>query len=230
MERIIITFNKDGSFRGSSAQDFDGQPKPLDEAGLKAVAPAINEAALADIVRLEAEHAEKETALTKERDDLTAQVETLTSERDGLTTERDGLTGQVESLTTERDTVKTERDTITSERDAVTSERDTLLAQVEALTAQIESMTKAQEVIELEPIAPQPIPAYGVSKLSIMRRLGDKWPILKAAISTLPETVQDSWTLALGISADDPLFIEFRPQLLTILEMTEEEFDTLLTP
>jgi hypothetical protein len=181
MERIIITFNKDGSFRGSSAQDFDGQPKPLDEAGLKAVAPSINEAALAEIVRLESEH-------TKERDDLTAQVETLTSERDGL------------------------------------------LAQVESLTAQIESMTKAQEVIELAPITPQPIPAYGVSKLSIMRRLGDKWPTLKAALATLPETVQDSWTLALGISADDPLFIEFRPQLLTILEMTEEEFDTLLTP
>jgi FtsZ-binding cell division protein ZapB len=228
MERIIITFNKDGSFRGSSAQDFDGQPKPLDEAGLKAVAPAINEAALADIVRLEAEHAEKETDLTKERDDLTAQVETLTSERDGLTTERDGLTGQVESLTTERDTVKTERDTVTSERDAVTSERDGLLSQVESLTAQIESMTKAQEVIDLEPIAPQPIPAYGVSKLSIMRRLGDKWPTLKAALATLPETVQDSWTLALGISADDPLFIEFRPQLMEILEMTEEEFDGLL--
>ena len=230
MERIIITFNKDGSFRGSSAQDFDGQPKPLDEAGLKAVAPAINEAALADIVRLESEHAEKETAHTTERDDLTAQVETLTSERDGLTTERDGLTGQVASMTTERDTVKTERDTVTSERDAVTSERDGLLAQVESLTAQIESMTKAQEVIDLEPIAPQPIPAYGVSKLSIMRRLDDKWPTLKAALATLPETVQDSWTLALGISADDPLFIEFRPQLLTILEMTEEEFDTLLTP
>ena len=221
MERIIITFNKDGSFRGSSAQDFDGQPKPLDEAGLKAVAPSINEAALADIVRLEDTHAESEATLTKERDDLTAQVETLTSERDGLTTERDGLTGQVASLTTERDTVKTERDTVTSERDG-------LLAQVESLTAQVESLTKAQEVIELAPVEPQSIPAYGVSKLSIMRRLGDKWPILKAAISTLPETVQDSWTLALGISAEDPLFIEFRPQLMSILEMDEEEFDALL--
>jgi hypothetical protein len=73
--------------------------RPLDEAGLKAVAPAINEAALADIVRLEAEHAETETALTKERDDLTAQVETLTSERDGLTTERDGLTSERDGLT-----------------------------------------------------------------------------------------------------------------------------------
>jgi hypothetical protein len=81
MERIIITFNKDGSFRGSSAQDFDGQPKPLDEAGLKAVAPSINEAALAEIVRLESEHAEAETALA-------AQVETLTSERDGLLAHR----------------------------------------------------------------------------------------------------------------------------------------------
>tara|TARA_R110000772_G_scaffold268565_2_gene396216 strand:- start:1036 stop:1734 length:699 start_codon:yes stop_codon:yes gene_type:complete len=160
--------------------------------------------------------------LTKDRDDLTAQVETLTSERDGLTTERDGLTGQVASLTTERDTVKTERDTVTSERDA-------LLAQVESLTAQIESMTKAQEVIDLEPIAPQPIPTYGVSKLTIMRRLGGKWPTLKAALATLPETVQDSWTLALEISANDPLFVEFRPQLMAILEMTEEEFDALLT-
>jgi cell division protein FtsB len=228
MERIIITFNKDGSFRGSSVQDFDGQPKPLDEAGLKAVAPSINEAALADIVRLEAEHA-------KERDDLTAQVETLTSERDGLTTERDDLTAQVETLTSERDGLTTERDdltaqveTLTSERDAVTSERDGLLAQVESLTAQIESMIKAQEVIDLPPVEPQPIPTYGVSKLSIMRRLGDKWPILKAALATLPETVQDSWTLALGISSEDPLFIEFRPQLMEILEMTEEEFDGLL--
>jgi hypothetical protein len=179
MERIIITFNKDGSFRGSSVQDFDGSPKPLDEARLKAIAPSINEAALAEIVRLEAEHAEAET-------DLAAQVETLTTERDGL------------------------------------------LSQVEALAAQVEALTKAQEVIDLPPVEPQPIPTYGVSKLSIMRRLGDKWPILKAALATLPETVQDSWTLALGISADDPLFIEFRPQLLTILEMDEEEFDSLL--
>jgi uncharacterized protein YhaN len=101
MERIIITFNKDGSFRGSSAQDFDGQPKPLDEAGLKAVAPSINEAALAEIVRLESEH-------TKERDDLTAQVETLTSERDGLLAQVESLTAQIESMTKAQEVIELE--------------------------------------------------------------------------------------------------------------------------
>jgi hypothetical protein len=111
----------------------------------------------------------------------------------------------------------------------LTKERDDLTAQVEALTAQVESLTKAQEVIELAPVEPQSIPTYGVSKLSIMRRLGDKWPTLKAALATLPETVQDSWTLALEISANDPLFVEFRPQLMSILEMADEEFDALLT-
>lgn len=73
-------------------------------------------------------------------------------------------------------------------------------------------------------------PTYGVSKLTIMRRLGDKWPTLKAALATLPESVQDAWSLAQEISIKDELFVAYRAQLQIILDLTDEEFTTLLTP
>jgi len=42
IERIIITFNIDGSWRGASVTDFNGLPVPLDLEQLAALAPDIN--------------------------------------------------------------------------------------------------------------------------------------------------------------------------------------------
>jgi hypothetical protein len=72
MERIVITFNQDGSFRGASVTDFDGLPKPLDEAGLTAIAPSINTASLAAQAKAESELSE---AKTKAEADLKAEQE-----------------------------------------------------------------------------------------------------------------------------------------------------------
>jgi len=46
-ERIIITFKKNGTLRGISAQGFDGLPVPVAVADLITLAPTINTAALA---------------------------------------------------------------------------------------------------------------------------------------------------------------------------------------
>jgi hypothetical protein len=134
-------------------------------------------------------------------------------------------------------------------QDAHNAELTTLADQLDTATARVESLesqlataqgeassvpnlqsqldTALARIAELEAVPEEPV-IVGVSKLTIMRRLGDKWPTLKAALLTLPEIVQDAWLLAQEIRADDELFIEFRPQLMEILEMTEEEFDGLL--
>lgn len=159
MERIIITFEQDGAFRGASVTDFDGLPKPLDQSGLSDIFPAINEAALARVATLEEELA-----------------------------------------------------AITPEKESLQTELDTALARIAELEA-----------------VPDDTTISGVSKLTIMRRLGDKWPTLKAALSSLPEVVQDAWSLAQEIRADDPLFIQYGPQLKQLLGLTDDQFDSLLT-
>jgi len=53
-ERIIITFNEDGSWRGASATDFGGHPVPLSLSDLSDVCPSLNAALLATITDLEA--------------------------------------------------------------------------------------------------------------------------------------------------------------------------------
>ena len=57
LERIIITFEQDGTFRGASATDFGGLPVHLEESDLAAVLPSLNTAALAKLETIEAEHA-----------------------------------------------------------------------------------------------------------------------------------------------------------------------------
>ena len=70
-ERITITFGKDGSFRGASSQDFDGQPVPLDAANLRELVPALS---LADQLA-----AAKDTAKAAADEALTA-AKTATDE------------------------------------------------------------------------------------------------------------------------------------------------------
>lgn len=72
MERIVITFQQDGTFRGASVTDFAGQPKPLDEAALNALFPAINASSLARVTTLEAEKATLESAKESATTDLEA--------------------------------------------------------------------------------------------------------------------------------------------------------------
>ena len=80
MERIVITFNEDGSFRGASAQDFGNAPTPIDVAQLEALSTQINAAALAE-----------NDSLKGERDvanDLKAQAE---QERDSEIASKDAI-------------------------------------------------------------------------------------------------------------------------------------------
>ena len=55
MERIVITFNEDQTFRGASVNDHAGLPQPLDTDALTALFPAVNSAALARVAELETE-------------------------------------------------------------------------------------------------------------------------------------------------------------------------------
>jgi len=198
MERIIITFQQDGTFRGASVTDFAGQPKPLDDAALNALFPAVNASSLSRVTTLEEDLA----AMTTAKDSATTELETATARGDSL-----------ESQLTE---TQTQLATAQGEASSVPS----LESQLDAALARI---------AELEAVPEEPV-VLGVSKLTIMRRLGDKWPTLKAALSSLPEIVQDAWLLAQEIRADDELFLAYRDTLKTLLDLTDDEFNALLTP
>jgi hypothetical protein len=160
MERIVITFQQDGTLRGASVTDFAGQPKPLDEAALTTLFPTVNASAL-------------------------SRVTTLEEELSAMTTAKESATTELEKANA--------------------------------------------RIAELEAVLEEPV-IVGVSKLTIMRRLGDKWPTLKAALSTLPEIVQDAWLLAQEIRADDELFLSYGETMKTLLDLTDEEFNALLIP
>ena len=55
IERIIITLNEDGTFRGASSQDFGGLPVPIAEVGLGEIGKAIGGSLLAAVAAKEAE-------------------------------------------------------------------------------------------------------------------------------------------------------------------------------
>jgi len=143
MERIVITFQKDGTFRGASITDFEGLPVPVDQSRLEKLVPGINQTAIARVTELAGE-----------------------------------------------------------------------LAKV---------MTNGGQ--------PTDMPAKGVTKLTIKRRLDalGKWETFKAILAQAPEAVQDEWTLAQEIRADDPMFTANRDAFRDALGMTEEEFEGILT-
>jgi len=75
-------------------------------------------------------------------------------------------------------------------------------------------------------------PAAHISKLTLMHRLNalGKWPAFKLLLTHLPEIVQDAWHLAQSISPTDPLFADAAPQIKAALDLTDEQFVTLLIP
>jgi septal ring factor EnvC (AmiA/AmiB activator) len=205
MERIVITFQQDGTFRGASVADFNGQPKPLDEAALNALFPDVNASSFSRVTTLE--------------EDLSA----MTTAKESATTELDTATSRVESLESQLADIQTQlADTQTQ---LATAQGEA--SNVPNLQAQLD--TALARIAELEAVPEEPV-IVGVSKLTIMRRLGDKWPTLKASLLTLPEIVQDAWLLAQEIRADDELFVAYKDTLQTLLDLTDEEFTALLTP
>ena len=198
MERIVITFQQDGTFRGASVADFNGQPKPLDEAALNALFPDVNASSFSRVTTLEEDLSEMTTA------------------KESATTELDTATSRVESLESQIADTQTQLETAQGEASSVPN-----------LQAQLD--TALARIAELEAVPEEPV-VLGISKLTIMRRLGDKWPTLKAALLTLPEIVQDAWLLAQEIRADDELFVAYKDTLQTLLDLTDEEFNALLIP
>lgn len=90
------------------------------------------------------------------------------------------------------------------------------------------------QVIDLTPeeiaaAKPKPQP---VTKLTIMNRLvgAGKWEAFKSILSQAPAIAQDAWLLAQDIRSDDPIFIAHADIFKTGLDMTEEQFQSLLRP
>lgn len=229
MERIVITFQQDGTFRGASVADFNGQPKPLDEAALNALFPDVNASSFSRVTTLEEDLSEMTTAkesATTELDTATSRVESLESQLSDTQTQLATAQGEASSVPN----LQAQLDTATSRVQSLESQLATAQGEasnVPTLQAQIE--TALARIAELEAVPEEPV-IVGVSKLTIMRRLGDKWPTLKASLLTLPEIVQDAWLLAQEIRADDELFVAYKDTLQTLLDLTDEEFSALLTP
>ena len=75
--------------------------------------------------------------------------------------------------------------------------------------------------------APEP-----VTKLTLMRRLDDMglWEQFKSLLTQLPPITQDAWALAQDIRKDDPILVQYGATIQSALGLTDEQFDSLLTP
>lgn len=71
-----------------------------------------------------------------------------------------------------------------------------------------------------------------MTKLTLMRRLQaiGKWSLFKDILGQMPEEVQDAWSLAQGISKDDPMFLANADAFKQAFELSDDEFEALLTP
>lgn len=65
IERIIITFNPDGTFRGASTQDSGGLPAPVSQAALGGVGEDIGQTLLAAMESKDAEIAGKDAQIAE---------------------------------------------------------------------------------------------------------------------------------------------------------------------
>jgi hypothetical protein len=96
------------------------------------------------------------------------------------------------------------------------------------LATQIAVWTKDAEwtIIDIEP------QVHAITKLTLMRRLDalGKWGAFKSIMAQMPEVIQDAWDLALEIKSDDPLFVANAEYLKEALDLTDEEFESILNP
>ena len=129
-ERILITFNKDGTFRGASNYGWDGMPAPLDVAALKALFPQLNAAAVAKVATVEAELQAEKSA----KDEALAAV---TTERDQLLALKSDMEGKVRNALATGDTsqfVAVATDFLTPAEAKIRARK---LAEYEALKAEL---------------------------------------------------------------------------------------------
>lgn len=84
------------------------------------------------------------------------------------------------------------------------------------------------EAREQERIATMP----GVTPLQLIERLVEagKWDAFEAALGQFPSYVEKAFYAAQDIKRNHHLLLAYGPQFRLALGMTEEEFDTLLTP
>jgi len=97
LERIIITLNEDGTFRGASSQDFAGIPVPISEAGLGTVGEAIGATALAEIERLNTAAKEASDAALATSAEVTKDMSAQIADLSDFKTRAMGLIGGIAS-------------------------------------------------------------------------------------------------------------------------------------
>lgn len=76
---------------------------------------------------------------------------------------------------------------------------------------------------------PESITSRAQTKLVIMRRLDalGKWETFKAMLTQMPAIVRDAWDLALEIDESDPLFLQYRPEMIAVLGISEDDLSGL---
>ena len=96
------------------------------------------------------------------------------------------------------------------------------------------TLTRGWRLVALTPeeIAARVPEVGGVTKLTLMRRLDDlgKWDTFKALITQLPPIAQDAWNLAQEVKSNDPILVQYGATIQAALQLTDEEYSTLLTP